>query len=504
MLTIADPLLHAAECSADATAVVDGDARLTFRDLAARCGRVAAAVRRDTAVGDRIALLATNGQRPLELILGVPVAGRVVVPLNGRLAPPELAYQLRDAEPRVLVTDWPAERLGELSRLVSQVVPMDAYESWLGDEADGRLGEGVGEDDVAGLFYTGGTTGAAKGVMLTHRNKIADAFHVQASLRLEPEDAWIVLGPMYHASGTWQVEPCLWAGARQVLIPAYEPGLVLDRIQEERVTIAFGVPAMLDTLAREQARAPRDVSSLRLMGYGAAPAPTPILRRFEEGFPGCNLVSMYGATELAPLGTVLHHMERRLDSPKVRCAGQPAAGVRLRILDRKARDVAPGTVGEVCLRGPNVMKGYWRKPEETAAALRDGWYHSGDLGYVDEDHCLYLVDRAKDMIISGGENVYSTEVEETLSRHPDVLECAVFGVPDERWGEAVRAVVVLRAGAAATPEALERHCRRGLGGYKVPKRIDVSSDPLPRSAAGKILKRELRAPFWAGRDQQIS
>lgn len=504
MLTLADPLLHAAECAADAVAIEDGDARFTFRDLTRRCRSVAAAIRRDTERGDRIALLATNGHRALECILAVPAAGRIVVPLNGRLAAPELAYQLRDAEPALLVTDWPAERLGGLTKLVPRMVSMDEYESWLGPEEQGKLGDGVSEDDVAGLFYTGGTTGAAKGVMLTHRNKIADALQMQATLKIGSGDAWIVLGPMYHASGTWQAEACLWAGARQILIPAYEPGLVLDRIERDRVTVAFGVPAMLDSLAQEQARSPRDVSSLRLMGYGAAPAPTPILRRFQEGFPNCNLVSMYGATELAPLGTVLHHMERRLETPKVRSAGQPAPGVRIRVVDREGRDVATGDVGEICVRGANVMKGYWRKPEETEKALRDGWYHSGDLGYVDEDNCLYLVDRSKDMIISGGENVYSTEVEEVLARHPDVGECAVFGVPDDRWGEAVRAVVVLREGAEATAEALERHCRSGLGGYKVPKQIDLSSDPLPRSAAGKILKRELRAPYWAGQEKQIS
>ncbi|MDG2304748.1 MAG: AMP-binding protein [Candidatus Binatia bacterium] len=504
MLTLADPLRHAEDCSADAIAIVDGDSRFTFGQLVGRCRRVAAAVRRDTQPGDRVALLATNGHRALELILSTPAAGRVVVPLNGRLAIPELAYQLRDAEPQLLVTDWSQDRVRELANLAGRVLSMDDYEAWLGSEEDAGLGDGVSQDDVAGLFYTGGTTGAAKGVMLTHGNKLADALHVLAALHLVPEDAWVVLGPMYHASGTWQAEPCLWTGARQILIPAYEPALVLDLIEREGVTVAFGVPAMLDTLTREQARSPRDVSSLRLMGYGAAPASTAILRRFHESFPRCELVSMYGATELAPLGTVLHHMEDRLDTPKVRSAGPAAAGVRLRVTDREGRDVSVGTVGEVCVRGPNVMKGYWRKPEETARALRDGWYHSGDLGRFDDDHCLYLVDRAKDMIISGGENVYSTEVEEVLSQHPDVVECAVFGVPDERWGEAVRAIVVLREGAEVDAEALGQHCRGGLGGYKVPKQIEVSSEPLPRSAAGKILKRELRAPFWVGHDEAIS
>jgi long-chain acyl-CoA synthetase len=261
---------------------------------------------------------------------------------------------------------------------------------------------------------------------------------------------------------------------------------------------------MLDALVREQSRSPRDVSSLRLMGYGAAPASSALLRRFHESFPSCELASMYGATELAPMGTVLDHMERRLETAQVRSAGRPVVGVRIRVTDEDGRDVPPGTIGEVRVRGPNVMRGYWRKPRETDEVLRDGWYRTGDLGYLDDEHCLYLVDRAKDMIISGGENVYSTEVEEALSQHPDVVECAVFGVPDDRWGEAVRAVVVLRSGARTTAETLERHCRSRLGGYKVPKQIVLSSSPLPRSAAGKVLKRELRAPFWVGQEKAIS
>jgi long-chain acyl-CoA synthetase len=243
---------------------------------------------------------------------------------------------------------------------------------------------------------------------------------------------------------------------------------------------------------------------------------------------------MYGATELAPMGTALEHMERFIGTDRVRSAGRAIAGVRIRVVDEEVKDLAGGEIGEVIVRGPNVMKGYWNKPEQTASVLRDGWYHTGDLGYLDGEGCLHLVDRAKDMIVSGGENVYSTEVEEALYQHPDVFECAVFGVPDPQWGEAVRAVVVLRDEAsidratleaatleAAAPEAtapevaaadpetlraaaLREHCRELLGGYQVPKQIEIRSEPLPRSAAGKVLKRELRAPFWKGRERSIS
>ena len=505
MLTLCDPLLHAERSYPDRDAVIDGSRRLRFADFIERIRRVAGAVAALTEPGDRVALLATNSSETLELHLGVPAAGRAVVPLNTRLSDAEIEYILDDAQPRLLVTDRPQDAVTGLARNVDRVIELGApYEAWLSaaDAMDLERSPAT-PDSLAGLFYTGGTTGRSKGVMLSHANRIADTFHLGMCLGVSSDDSWIVLGPMYHASGTFQSLLCVWQGAPQILLPAFEPGLVLDLVEQERATIAFGVPLMLRELAEHQAERPRAASSLRLMGYGAAPASSSLLARFCEVFPDTELVSMYGATELAPMGTCLRHMERDIHGPQVRSAGRPVPGVRMRVVGEGGETLPPGGVGEVVVRGPNVMQGYWNKPDATAAALRDGWYHTGDLGSFDEEGRLFLVDRKKDMIISGGENVYSTEVEDVLSSHPDVLECAVFGVPDDKWGEAVYAVVVPRPGGALDSAALLALCREQLAGYKLPKQVDVREEPLPRTAAGKILKRDLREPFWQGESRRI-
>ena len=505
MLTFADPLIRAERCFADREAVVDGSVRLDFGSLVDRCRRLSGAIQAITERGDRVALLSANSHRVLEAYLATPAAGRLYVPLNTRLAEAELAYALEDSGARLLLSDRSRSELGDLAERVERVITLDAeYERWIEEASPAELGEDVEEGDVAGLFYTGGTTGKAKGVMLTHRNKLADTLHLETCVRLTEDDRWLVMSPMHHASGTFHALLCVWLGARQIILPSFEAAQVLDAIEGEQATVLFGVPAMLQALSEEQALRPRDVSSLRLMGYGAAPASSTLLARFHEQFPATELVSMYGATELGPMGTAIEHMERYVGTERVRSAGRPLAGVRLRIIGEDGEEKQDGQVGEVVARGPNVMKGYWRKPEQTASVLREGWYHTGDLGFFDEAGCLHLVDRAKDMIVSGGENVYSTEVEEVLYQHPEVVECAVFGIPDSKWGEAVHAVVVPRESVRLDEASLQAHCRGSLGGFKVPKTIEVRLEPLPRSAAGKVLKRELRAPYWQGQERNVS
>jgi long-chain acyl-CoA synthetase len=271
------------------------------------------------------------------------------------------------------------------------------------------------------------------------------------------------------------------------------------------VTATQVVPSMLAAMCDEQLERPRDVASLAFLTFGGAPSATETLRRAHRAFPGAELMTMYGTTETAPLVTTLRSVERLLDGPRAQSCGRPTVGVQARIVDPEDRSpAAVGEVGEIAVRGPNVMAGYWDKPEQTAAALDGGWYHTGDLGYLDDEGYLFLVDRAKDMIVSGGENVYSTEVEDVLYRHPGVLEAAVFGIPDARWGEAVQAVVVPRADAPVTEEELIRHCREAIAAYKVPKRIELRAEPLPKSGAGKLLKRELRAPYWRDRASMVS
>jgi long-chain acyl-CoA synthetase len=339
--------------------------------------------------------------------------------------------------------------------------------------------------------------------MLTHRNVIANALHFQASVPFRPETRWLVAAPLFHAAGSVAVLATVWHAGCHVMLPVFDPGQALDLIEAEGVTATLVVPTMLAALSDEQLTRPRDVSALRLISHGGAPVATETLRRAHRAFPDAELMHLYGTTETAPIATVFPHEERMLDDPQARSCGQPAVGVEVAVMDPVTDErIAAGAVGEVAIRGDNVMAGYWRKPDATAAALVGGWYRTGDLGYMDDHGFLYLVDRAKDMIVTGGENVYSFEVEEALYRHEGVLEAAVFGIPDEHWGEAVHAVVVPR-GEVEEAELLA-HCRALIAGYKLPKRIELRSEPLPKSAAGKVLKRELRAPYWVGRETMVS
>jgi long-chain acyl-CoA synthetase len=319
------------------------------------------------------------------------------------------------------------------------------------------------------------------------------------------DDRVLVMAPLFHAAGSNGVLANVWTTGCQVVLPAFDAARALDLIERHRITGMLGVPTMLAAMAEEQAARPRDVSSMRYIAHGGSPIATEVIRRTVQAFPTAGLVEVYGATELSPLCTALLGEETLVDSPLARSCGRPMPGCDVRILDLDGREVARGEVGEVVVRGPNVMAGYWNKPEQTAAVLKNGAYWTGDLGYMDADGYVFLVDRSKDMIVSGGENVYSTEVEDVLYRHPAVLEAAAFGVPDEHWGEAVHAVVVPRPEHAnVDPDEIIAFCRQYIAGYKVPKGIDIRREPLPKSGPGKVLKRELRAPYWAGRDRSVN
>jgi long-chain acyl-CoA synthetase len=501
MTTMIEPLRRATQVGPGRTAVRCGEVELTYAETLDRCRRLVGALRRDgVKAGDRVAVVGPNCHRYLELYQATTGAGMALVPLNQRHTPTELAYALEDSGTKVLFAgaglDVPRES-------VERVIDLgDGYEELIADAPEAEFPDTVTEDTLAGLFYTGGTTGASKGVMLTHRNLVANAMHFQVCWPFDPDTCWLIVAPLFHLAGSIAVLSTVWNAGRQIVLPAFDPAGALDLIERERVTATLVVPTMLAALSDEQLARPRDVSTLRLISHGGAPIATQTLLRAHEAFPGAQLMHIYGATETAPIATVLPHEERVLDGPQVRSCGQPAVGVEVAVTGPDGLPVATGTVGEVVVRGPNVMAGYWNKPQQTAEALAGGWYHTGDLGYLDEEAYLYLVDRAKDMIVTGGENVYSTEVEDVLFRHDAVLEAAVFGIPDARWGEAVHAVVVPRSEVAE--DELLRHCRAAIAAYKVPRRIEVRTEPLPKSGAGKVLKRELRAPYWAGRDTGVA
>lgn len=501
MHTFVDPIRRAEQVAPNKLATMSGEFRFTHAEVAGRCRRLAGAL--DAAgvgAGERVAVLAGNSAQYIELYLGVPASGRVIVPMNTRHAEPELLYALEDSGTRVLVTDRKPSALDEA---VERVIRLPGeYEDWIGSAPEAELGVGVDENTLAGLFYTGGTTGASKGVMLTHRNLIANTFHWIAISHPRPDDRYLVMAPLFHAAGSNSVLATVWFGGTQIAVPTFDPAAVLELIEAEGITSTLGVPTMIAAMAEEQLARPRNTESLRVLAHGGSPAATEVLRRAHRAFPTAELIHLYGATETAPLATALPREEQYLEGDRGRSCGQSIPGVDVRVFDTEGHEVPQGEVGEVVIRGPNVMQGYWNKPEQTASVLKDGWYWSGDLGYADEEGFVFLVDRAKDMIVSGGENVYCTEVEEALYRHPAVLEAAVFGVPDDKWGETVHAVVVPRE--SVEPEALIAHCRELIAGYKVPRTLELREEALPKSGPGKVLKRELREPYWADRKERVS
>jgi long-chain acyl-CoA synthetase len=346
--------------------------------------------------------------------------------------------------------------------------------------------------------------------MLSHGNLLANARHNIIATGHRHDQRWLHVCPMFHAAGTANVLAATFVGATQIVLPRFDARLVADTIEKQRITHTALVPTMLGMLLDHEAAEPRDFSSLRHVQYAASPITPHLQRRTLDRFP-CEVAQFYGMTESAP--TVSHcppedhrrgHAGEEPYRTRLASMGAPVAGVQVEIRDPAGRPLPPGVAGEVWVRGPNVMLGYWKAPDATEAALVDGWYRTGDAACADADGYLYMVDRLKDMIISGAENVYSIEVEAVLSEHQAVLEAAVFGIPDERWGEAVHAVVSVEPGTPVSAEDLIAHCRRFVAGFKVPRAIDIRTEPLPKSGAGKLLKNRLREPFWGGRERRVS
>jgi long-chain acyl-CoA synthetase len=474
-LRVADVVREAASARGDQVAVRHRDRELTYAELDARSNRLAQALRADGVGKDsRVAHLDRTSPEIVELLFATSKLGAVTVPLNWRLAPAELAAVVADAQPDVLIAgeayaDVAAPRV---------VVAGPEYERWLAaHEAVDPGGRGESDDTVLQL-YTSGTTGVPKGVLTTHRNLAAA---VESSPRWEFDADTISMTPlpMFHIGGIGWAFLGLWNAATTVLVGEFVPEEVLDVLERQRVTNTIFVPTMLQLLCAVPGAEERDYSALRSIAYGASPITTPVLKDALRTFR-CSLYGVYGLTEstggVMQLDPADHEHERLL-----RSAGRPFPWVELKIVD-----------GEVWLRAPNVTPGYFNRPDETAAALTDdGWLKTGDGGYLDDDGYLFLTDRIKDMIVSGGENVYPVEVEEALAQHPDVAEVAVIGIPDERWGETVKALVVARAGSSPSADELVAFARERLAGYKLPRSIEFVDD-LPRTPSGKVLKRELR------------
>ena len=511
-------LRRAAQIKPNGTATLFHKRRRTWRETEDRVMRLAGGLLKlGMATGGRVAILALNSDRYFEYLLGVTHAGCAVVPINIRLAAPEIAYILEDSGAEILFIDDRFAPLldalkGEIGTLREIVflgdgtppAGMRAYEDLISVP---RLVEAVGaNDDLAGIFYTGGTTAKAKGVMLSHRNLVTNAANAVPAFGYDAETIYLHAGPMFHLADGASTLAVTAVGGEHAFIPAFDPSNFLATVESEKVTHTLLVPTMINMLVNYPKITDFDASTLRRVSYGASPMPDAVFRKALQTLPHVRFAHAYGMTEAAPLVTSLDSRYGTLDGPyagRSKSCGQAALMVEVRIADTDDREVPRGTVGEVQVRGPNIMLGYWRKPELSAEALRGGWYHTGDGGYMDEEGFVFIVDRLKDMIISGGENVYSAEVENAILLHDAVAEVAIVGIPDETWGEAVHAIVVPRAGRTVTPDEIIAHCRNLIAGYKCPHSVVIRSEPMPLSGAGKILKSTLRAPYWEGRQRIV-
>jgi long-chain acyl-CoA synthetase len=443
----------------------------------------------------------------------------VVVPLNIRWSPLENEDAMRDCRAHILFVDKTFAAIGAaLARTLPGLkliyaddgdtpAEMESYEALVlrSEPVPDAMREA---NDLAGIFYTGGTTGRSKGVMLSHGNLMASAMNALGEGFFRGgAPIYLHAAPMFHLANGAAMYSLLLSGGSNVIIPAFTPEAVMSTVQNERVTDVLLVPTMIQMLVDHSALGSYDLSSLKNIIYGASPISAAVLNRATAALPNVQFTQAYGMTELSPMATVLHwkeHIGEGRAKGRHRGAGRATLGCEVRIVDPDDKPVPHGTVGEIIVRGDNVMMGYWERPEETARAVIDGWMHTGDSGYMDQDGFIYVVDRVKDMIISGGENVYSVEVENALAQHPAVAQCAVIGIPDERWGETVHAVVVTRSGAKVSAGELIEFSKTLIAGYKCPRSVDISENPLPLSGAGKVLKRALRQPFWENRERHVS
>jgi len=507
MYPLAHILQRAIALYPERTAVIDGSLRLSYRALGNRVHRLADGLKKlGLKRGDRIAILDWNSHRYLEAYYACAHAGLAFMPVNSRLAVPELRYVLKDSDARALLFSEPfLPMFEELKSSLEFAVRLgEDYEALLQRSNPTTAPEPTELDEIMQIYYTSGTTGEPKGVCLTNRNMYAGGLDGVLAMAVTREDSWQHSGPLFHLATSFAVWSMPIVGGAQIAVH-FDPKGAIDSIAAHRVTMTSLPGAILGMIAEHPDV--KKLASLRVIIYGGAPTPMGVLRKAGVAFPPA-LSHAYGITETAGFTTNLKPADHIFDGSEAQLrrtasAGQATPLIDVRVVDDDGREVPAGKVGEVVCGGPKIMAGYWRKPEATAAVLKNGWYHTGDMGSMDDQGYLTLVDRKKDMIISGGENVYSVEVESVLSLHPAVAEVAVIGVPDERWGEAVTAVVVPRAGAAQNAEELIGFCRGKIANYKVPKAVVFRSEPLPKTGPGKIAKRVLRDPYWKNTGRKI-
>jgi acyl-CoA synthetase (AMP-forming)/AMP-acid ligase II len=511
---VAEILAHWEARQPDAIAMRFAGTQRTWAQLAQRVRRNAAAQRAAGLLpGDRIAVLDLNHPSCLELTLACAQAGTANAVVNFRLAPAEIAYVINDAKARVLfvgpefaaAVEALRPALPTLERVIRVGGPDDEYEGWLAaHEPDATIYPAEPGHCFLQL-YTSGTTGFPKGAMLTHRGMLAHSHHLGATQGYGPGSRVQVAMPLFHVGGTSTALVALTAGASVFLMRTPDPAAALAMLEAEKITHTFYVPALMAVMNEVPGAGTRDYSSLQALCYGASPMPLPVLRASLALFPGV-MFQVYGMTEQSGAVSLLppeDHVDPAV-AHRLVSAGKPIPGVEIEIREPGTGERLPtGQAGELWVRSEQQMGGYWGKPDATAAAITpDGWLRSGDGGHMDGDGYIYITDRIKDLIISGGENIYPAEIERVLAEHAAIQDVAVIGVPDERWGEVPKAVVVIRPGATLDPQEVVAWCRERIAAFKCPKSIDVV-DALPRNPTGKILKKELRKPYWEGRERQV-
>jgi acyl-CoA synthetase (AMP-forming)/AMP-acid ligase II len=490
------------------TALLQEERAVSFLELDIRVRRTAAALqRRGFLSGDRLAFLMPNGPDYVELIYACSLLGVIAVPINTRNAGAEIDRLLEDARPRGLIrhSKFPAPTVGLEWEHVIDIAPLGEAREEL------YVGEFYDPDAILALLYTSGTTGAPKGAALTHANIFSNVHDLSYWLTYREKAVFLHASPMFHIADF----PAMFAapvfGAAQMTLERFDSLSFCTCVQTHGVTHTVLVPSMINTLCQFEGRAAFNLDSLDVLGYGGSPIAPALVREVRRALPKAKLLQVYGLSETGFLTglTDAEHTDERLQS-----CGRPCPGIDLRVVDATGKPVASGELGNLVARGPGIMRGYWHDIEEdlvadessvdeTAEALRGGFFHTGDIGRQDKDGYFYIVDRAKDMIVSGGENVYSAEVEAAIYEIPEVKEVAVFGIPDDKWGELVAAAVVLRPGTNLSAEELRQYCKTRIASYKVPRHIEFMTEELPKSGSGKILKRVLREKYWAGQSRRV-
>lgn len=514
-------LTKSARTFPDKAALVHGRKKLSYAQFNARANRLANALYGlGMKQGDNVALLQYNYPEMLESMFACFKAGLGAVPINWRLHPKEFAFIIDHSEAKgVIVSEEFNESILEIRDQIPQARHLITlrgaggelldYEELLLKGSEAFRDADVEPDDLAWLFYTSGTTGMPKGAMLTHRNLVAMSMNFYADIcpGFGWDDAILHAAPLSHGSGCYAL-PNIGKAATNVILESksFDPELIFKSTQDYRITNMFAAPTMVKLIAESGAVDKYDHRSMRALNYGGAPMLVEDLKKAMEKLGNC-LVQLFGQAESPMTITYLPHRDHVLDGTpeqmkRLASAGFPRTDVEVKIFNSNDKELPPGEMGQIVTRSDLVMKGYWRNPEATAETLRSGWLHTGDMGYIDEGGYLFIMDRSKDMIISGGENIYPREIEEVLIKHPAVREVAVIGVPDAKWGEAIKAVVALQPGVSAAEEELIGFCKDNIASYKKPKSVDFV-DELPKNNYGKILKRELRATYWEGRERKV-